>query len=441
MIPQILIDDYDYPLPDERIAKFPLPVRDSSKLLVNTDGCFRAEQFRNIAAFLPEGALMVFNETKVVPARLFFRRDTGAMIEIFCLEPVEPSDYQLCFATTEKCRFKAIVGNLKRWKGGVLSLAVDECYCHENPAVAELDLKAEMVERVDNTCIVEFSWKGGVPFSKVIELAGNMPIPPYLNRDTQDVDYVRYQTTYARNEGSVAAPTAGLHFTPAVMDDIRAKGISTEYLTLHVGAGTFLPVKSHNVAEHTMHSEPFEVKKSFLQNLSAALDGGAHAAVGEAAAGEASAGEAGAGETAAGSTAKARPVISVGTTSTRTLESLYYIGVHCIELGEPQVVQQWEPYRDEGYSYSAKEAIGAIINYLDANDKDSIIARTSLIILPGFKYRIIDYLVTNFHQPKSTLLLLIAALIGQEWRGMYDFALANGFRFLSYGDSSLLKRK
>ena len=409
MIPQILIDDYDYPLPDERIAKFPLPVRDSSKLLVNTDGCFRAEQFRNIAAFLPEGALMVFNETKVVSARLFFRRDTGAMIEIFCLEPVEPSDYQLCFATTEKCRFKAIVGNLKRWKGGVLSLAVDECYCHENPAVAELDLKAEMVERVDNTCIVEFSWKGGVPFSKVIELAGNMPIPPYLNRDTQDVDYVRYQTTYARNEGSVAAPTAGLHFTPAVMDDIRAKGISTEYLTLHVGAGTFLPVKSHNVAEHTMHSEPFEVKKSFLQTLSAALD--------------------------------VRPVISVGTTSTRTLESLYYIGVHCIELGEPQVVQQWEPYRDEGYSYSAKEAIDAIINYLDANDKDSIIARTSLIILPGFKYRIIDYLVTNFHQPKSTLLLLIAALIGQEWRGMYDFALANGFRFLSYGDSSLLKRK
>ncbi len=409
MIPQILIDDYDYPLPDERIAKFPLPVRDSSKLLVNTDGCFRAEQFRNIAAFLPEGALMVFNETKVVPARLFFRRDTGALIEIFCLEPVEPSDYQLCFATSEKCRFKAIVGNLKRWKGGVLSLAVDECYCRENPAVAALDLKAEMVERVDNTCIVEFSWDGGVPFSKVIELAGNMPIPPYLNRDTEDVDYVRYQTTYARNEGSVAAPTAGLHFTPAVMDDIRAKGISTEYLTLHVGAGTFLPVKSHNVAEHTMHSEPFEVKKSFLQTLSAALDG--------------------------------RPVISVGTTSTRTLESLYYIGVHCIELGEPQVVQQWEPYRDEGYRHSAKEAIDAIINYLEISGKDSIIARTSLIILPGFKYRMIDYLVTNFHQPKSTLLLLIAALIGDGWRDMYDFALENGFRFLSYGDSSLLKRK
>lgn len=418
MIPQILIDDYDYPLPDERIAKFPLPVRDSSKLLVNTDGCFRAEQFRNIAAFLPEGALMVFNETKVVPARLFFRRDTGAMIEIFCLEPVEPSDYQLCFATTERCRFKAIVGNLKRWKGGLLSLAVDECYCHENPAVAELDLKAEVVERVDNTCIVEFSWKGGVPFSKVIELAGNMPIPPYLNRDTQDVDYVRYQTTYARNEGSVAAPTAGLHFTPAVMDDIRAKGISTEYLTLHVGAGTFLPVKSHNVAEHKMHSEPFEVKKSFLQTLSAALGG----------------------QTESGSE-KARPIISVGTTSTRTLESLYYIGVHCIERGEPQVVQQWEPYRDEGYSISAKESIDAIINYLDANNKDSIIARTSLIILPGFRYRIVDYLVTNFHQPKSTLLLLIAALIGDEWRRMYDFALENDFRFLSYGDSSLLKSK
>lgn len=414
MIPQIYIDDYDYPLPDERIAKFPLPVRDSSKLLVNTDGCFRAACFRNIAGFLPENALMVFNETKVVPARLFFRRDTGAMIEVFCLEPVLPSEYQLCFATTESCRFKAIVGNLKRWKGGALSLAVDECYCHENPEVAALDLKAVMVERIDNTCIVEFSWKGGVPFSKVIELCGNMPIPPYLNRDTQDVDYVRYQTTYARNEGSVAAPTAGLHFTPAVMDEIRAKGISTEYLTLHVGAGTFLPVKSHNVAEHTMHSEPFEVKKSFLKTLSAALGGG---------------------------DVKARPVISVGTTSTRTLESLYYIGVHCIEKGEPQVVQQWEPYRDEGYSHTAKEAIDAIINYLEINNKDSIIARTSLIILPGFKYRIVDYLVTNFHQPKSTLLLLIAALIGDEWRKMYDFALENGFRFLSYGDSSLLKSK
>ena len=412
MIPQILIDEYDYPLPEERIAKFPLPVRDSSKLLVNTDGCFKAACFRNIADYLPENALMVFNETKVVPARLFFRRETGALIEIFCLEPVDPSDYQICFATTEKCRFKAIVGNLKRWKGGVLSLAVEECFCCENPAVAALDLKAEMVERTDNTCIVEFRWKGGAPFSKVIELCGNMPIPPYLNRDTQDVDYIRYQTTYARNEGSVAAPTAGLHFTPEVMQDIRAKGIDTEYLTLHVGAGTFLPVKSRNVAEHTMHSEPFEVKKSFLQTLSAALGKGA-----------------------------ARPIISVGTTSTRTLESLYYIGVHCIEQGSPQLVQQWEPYRDEGYSYSAKEAIDAIINYLEINNKNSIVARTSLIILPGFRYRIVDYLVTNFHQPKSTLLLLIAALIGGEWREMYQFALDNNFRFLSYGDSSLLKSK
>ena len=407
MTVDIDINDYDYPLPEERIAKYPLPNRDDSTLLVNNDGNFRKESFRSIPSFLPENALMVFNETKVIPARLFFRRESGALIEIFCLEPYEPSDYQLCFAANSTCRFKCMVGNLKRFKGPV-TLVTDHCSGEDSVELAQLSLTATPVERQDNTCIVEFSWQGGDSFSQVMQMCGNMPIPPYLNRDTEDLDYTRYQTTYARWEGSVAAPTAGLHFTERVMDEIRGKGIDTDYVTLHVGAGTFLPVKSRNVAEHNMHSEPFVVTKSFLEKLLCYIGSGR--------------------------------VISVGTTSTRTLESLYYLGVHCIERGEPDVVDQWEPYREEGYSITTAESIGAIVKYLTDNNLDRLTARTRLIIVPGFKYRIVDYLVTNFHQPKSTLLLLIAAFIGEQWREMYRFALDNGFRFLSYGDSSLLKR-
>ena len=400
------INDYDYPLPEERIAKFPLPRRDDSKLLVNVDGIPREEGFRSLPSLLPSRAMMVFNETKVIPARLFFRRETGATIEIFCLEPYEPSDYQLCFATTSSCRFKCIVGNLKRFKGTV-SLITGHCSGSDVDALNALQLKAALVERSDNTCIVEFTWEGGESFSRVIELCGNIPIPPYLNRDTVESDYERYQTTYARWEGSVAAPTAGLHFTPEIMQGIKEKGIDIEYVTLHVGAGTFLPVKSRNVAEHNMHSEPFVVTKAFLQKLSCRLACGR--------------------------------VIAVGTTSTRTLESLYYLGVHCLEGGETTLVDQWEPYRGQGYVQTPKEAIDALIKYLDDNNFDKITARTRLIIVPGFKYRIVEYLVTNFHQPKSTLLLLIAALVGDCWRDMYQFALDHDFRFLSYGDSSLLR--
>ena len=350
---------------------------------------------------------MVFNQTKVIPARLFFRRDTGALIEIFCLEPYEPSDYQLCFTADRSCRFKCIVGNLKRFKGDV-SLLCDHCFSADIALLQALDLKATLVERIDNTCIVEFTWKGGEPFSKVMQLAGHIPLPPYLNRDAAEIDYTRYQTTYARWEGSVAAPTAGLHFTERVMSEIRARGVDMEYLTLHVGAGTFLPVKGRDVSEHIMHSEPFVVTKPFFEILAERAGSGR--------------------------------VVSVGTTSTRTLESLYYLGVHCIERRAPGDVEQWEPYRDQGYRYSAKEAVEAIIKYLDDNNLDKLTARTSLIIVPGFEYRFTDYLVTNFHQPKSTLLLLIAALVGDGWRDMYSFALEHGFRFLSYGDSSFLKR-
>lgn len=406
MRPDIDINDYDYPLPEERIAKFPLEHRDDSKLLVNVDGTPREARFKDIAQLLPGNSLMVFNETKVIPARLFFKRDTGALIEVFCLEPYEPSDYQLCFASNRTCRFKCMVGNLKRFKGTV-SLVTDHCSASDKAVLNALDLKATMVERLDNTCVVEFTWDGGESFSHVMALCGNMPIPPYLNRDTVESDYERYQTTYARWEGSVAAPTAGLHFTPEVMQSIWERNIDIDYVTLHVGAGTFLPVKSRNVAEHNMHSEPFVVTKAFLSKLSARLEKGR--------------------------------VIAVGTTSTRTLESLYYLGVHCLEGGEPGVVNQWEPYRDQGYRYTAKEAVDALINYLDSNKLDKLTARTSLIIVPGFQYRMVEYLVTNFHQPKSTLLLLIAALVGDGWRDMYRFALDHGFRFLSYGDSSLLR--
>ena len=407
MTVDIDINNYDYSLPEERIAKYPLPNRDDSNLLVNVGDGYSKECFRDISHFLPENGFMVFNQTKVIPARLFFRRDTGSLIEIFCLEPYEPSDYQICFATTSSCRFKCMVGNLKRFKDRV-RLVTDHCDASQRSVLEGLDLTASLVERTDNTCIVEFNWNGGESFSRVMEMCGNMPIPPYLNRETEALDYTRYQTTYARWEGSVAAPTAGLHFTDRVMDSIRSRGIDIDYVTLHVGAGTFLPVKSDNVAEHNMHSEPFVVTLAFLEKLLKHVGSG--------------------------------KLIAVGTTSTRTLESLYYLGVHCIERGEPGVVEQWEPYREQGYDVSTKDALSSLIKYLKDNNLDKLTARTRLIIVPGFKYRMADYLVTNFHQPKSTLLLLIAAFIGDQWRNMYRFAMDNGFRFLSYGDSSLLKR-
>lgn len=402
MLPVIKIEDYNYPLPEERIAKFPLEKRDASKLLLNLGDGIREDKFINIANHLPKGALMIFNDTKVVPARLFFQRLSGAIIEIFCLEPNAPSDYQVNFASTESCCWKCIVGNVKKWKGDVLG------YLTDDEELKAINLRAELVERIDNTCIVRFVWDGGQSFSKVMEMCGRIPIPPYLNRDTQALDYERYQTTYARFEGSVAAPTAGLHFTDAELEKISARGIDRETVCLHVGAGTFLPVKSEYISDHIMHSEPFSVKLEVLEKILAYLDD---------------------------------DIISVGTTSTRTLESLYYLGVHCIERGEPGYVIQWEPYRDEGYEYSAEESISALVRYLRDNNLTSITSRTSLIIAPSFKYRIITYLVTNFHQPQSTLLLLISAFLKGDWRPMYDFALENGFRFLSYGDSSLLKKR
>lgn len=401
MIPEIRIQDYNYPLPDERIAKYPLPERDSSKLLRYRDGKVDEFVFRDLPDLLPENAVMVFNDTKVVPARLHFQRPTGAHIEIFCLQPVEPAEYSTVFSSVDRCVWRCVIGNAKRWKDDVLRL-----YGHEdNPAVKSMDLQARLLSRQGETGLVEFSWANGAPFSAVLETCGSVPIPPYLNRETEAIDLERYQTLYARFRGSVAAPTAGLHFTDSVLSRIRERGIDTETVCLHVGAGTFLPVKSELVSDHPMHSEPFVVRKSFIQSI---IEGN-------------------------------KKVIAVGTTSVRTLESLYYIGVSCIETGKPASVEQWCPYTRE-YPYSVKESFGAIVKYLDENGLDELKCDTRIIIVPGFRFRIVDMLVTNFHQPESTLILLISAFVGGDWRTIYDYALGHGFRFLSYGDSSLLFR-
>lgn len=402
MIPQINISDYNYPLHDERIAKYPLMQRDMSKLLIYKDGNIASSIFNNISEYLPEGHLMVFNDTKVVPARLHFQRESGAHIEIFCLEPVSPEEYVSMFACTGRCSWKCIVGNVKRWKGDTLRVYNPE----KDPRLSEVDLKADLVERNGETSIVEFSWAGEVPFSAVLEACGQVPIPPYLNRDTEDIDLERYQTLYAKYRGSVAAPTAGLHFTETVLSSLRSKDISIQTVCLHVGAGTFLPVKSEKVSEHTMHREPFVITLDFLRTLIGRLG----------------------------------KVIAVGTTSVRTLESLYYLGVSCIENGCPETVDQWAPYSRE-YEYSTSQALEALTSYMEANDLTSLQTGTRIIIVPGFKFRIVDVLVTNFHQPQSTLLLLISAFVDGDWKSIYDYALANDFRFLSYGDSSLLFRR
>ena len=402
MIPDIRIEDYNYPLPDGRIAKYPLAERDSSKLLRYIDGKIDEFVFRQIPELLPSDAVMVFNDTKVVPARLHFVRPTGARIEIFCLQPVKPEEYNISFAATSSCSWKCVIGNAKKWKGDILDL-----YNPENaPEIAEMAMKARLVSREGETGIVEFSWSGGNPFSRVLEICGTIPIPPYLNRESEAIDSERYQTLYAKFRGSVAAPTAGLHFTQAVLDAIRSKGIDIETVCLHVGAGTFLPVKNSEVAKHPMHREPFVVTLDFLKDLRSS----------------------------------GKSVIAVGTTSVRTLESLYYIGVSCIETGAPADVDQWAPYTRE-YQWSTEESLDAIIAYMEKNSLDKISAGTRIIIVPGFRFRIVDMLVTNFHQPESTLILLVSAFVGGDWKTIYDYALSHDFRFLSYGDSSLLYRR
>ena len=406
----IHISDYNYPLPDERIAKFPLAQRDHSKLLVFENGDISEDIFYNITGHLPKGALMVFNNTKVIQARMHFRKETGALIEVFLLEPAEPADYELMFQTNGKCAWHCLVGNLKKWKEGQLSRSFDV-----NGKTVTLSVERLHEERTSHW--VEFRWDNpDVSFAEILDAAGELPIPPYLNRDTQESDKTTYQTVYSKIKGSVAAPTAGLHFTDKVLADIDAHGIDREELTLHVGAGTFKPVKSEEIEGHEMHTEYICVNKKTIDKLIA--HGG--------------------------------KAIAVGTTSVRTLESLYYMGVKLHDnpnLTEEQLhVGQWEPY-DYAERLAAEgtapldtiDALREISDYLDRNSRKALHSSTQIIIAPGFEYHIVDILVTNFHQPQSTLLLLVSAFVKGEWRRIYDYALAHGFRFLSYGDSCLIK--
>ena len=397
-VKHISIEDYDYPLPDDRIAKYPLAERDASKLLVLKDDEVKESQFKHVGEFLPKDALLVFNETKVIRARLQFHKATGSRIEVFCLEP--ENDYQVAFAAISPVRWKCLIGNAKRWKEGKLSMELTV-----NGEV--VTLYVERLLQNDQYAEIEFSWTPEtLPFASVLEAAGEIPLPPYLHRDAEPSDRDRYQTVFARYDGSVAAPTAGLHFTQPLIAALHAQGFAFDEVTLHVGAGTFRPVSTETIGEHAMHSETIVVRKSFIQNLINHIG---------------------------------KPVIPVGTTSTRTLESLYWIGVMLKEQGlalRPLHVEQWFPYENHA-PLSATEALQAIVDYLDEHDLTRLEASTALMIAPSYRMRVITGLITNFHQPKSTLLLLVSALIGERWKDCYRFALDHGFRFLSYGDSCL----
>ena len=397
-VKDISIDAYDYPLPEERIAKYPLPERDASKLLVLKDNTIQESQFKHVGDFLPKEALLVFNETKVIRARLQFHKATGSRIEVFCLEPED--DYQIAFSATSPVRWKCLIGNAKRWKEGPLSM---ELTVGGKPVV----LSAERLMQNDQYAEIEFSWTpDNLSFASVLEAAGEIPLPPYLHRDAEPDDRDRYQTVFARYDGSVAAPTAGLHFTQPLIAALREQGFGFDEVTLHVGAGTFKPVATDTIGEHAMHSETIVVRKSLIQNLIRQIG---------------------------------KPIIPVGTTSTRTLESLYWIGVMLKEQGmewRPLHVEQWFPYESHE-PLTATEALQNIVDYLEKHDLTRLEASTALMIAPSYKMRIITGLITNFHQPKSTLLLLVSALIGERWQECYRFALDHGFRFLSYGDSCL----
>ena len=416
---QISIDEYDYPLQDKRIAKFPLPERDKSKLLLYRDGEVSESIFNKLPDFLPEKSLIVFNNTRVIQARLIFTKDTGAQIEIFCLEPEEPSDYALNFQSCGQCRWTCLVGNSKRWKEGALkrTLLINN---------TKVTLTAERLQTHGQTNSILFKWNSSDErlsnritneilvadkphsFADILEAAGVLPIPPYLHRDTEKSDLQTYQTVYSKIKGSVAAPTAGLHFTQEVLDELDRKGFNREELTLHVGAGTFKPVQTTTIGEHEMHTEFLSVNRSTVVNL-------------------------------IGSTGR---ITAVGTTSVRTLESLYYIGASLATTRDATpdmlIVKQWTPYDNKLPRISTNEALQNILKYLDNNNLEKLITSTQIMIAPGYEFHLVNNIITNFHQPKSTLLLLISAFVKGNWKKIYDYALDNDFRFLSYGDSSFL---
>ena len=394
------INDFDYPLPDEHIAKFPLERRNDSKLLIYRNGTIEQSHFRSLAEQLPAGSLLVFNNTKVIRARLIMHKESGARIEVFCLEPHNPSDYERAFAIKGACEWDCIVGNVKKWKQGDVVINFDY---NDSPYT----LRAQIIERGTREHKVHFEWDADLTFGQLLEHLGRIPIPPYLNRESEEIDLSRYQTVYSKFEGSVAAPTAGLHFTDDMITEMRTEGFGFDEVTLHVGAGTFLPVKSDNAAEHPMHTEHFEISLATLENL----------------------------------LAHCSRITAVGTTSVRTLESLPVLAWRIRQTGSPateQVVGQWESY-DLPADYSTRDVLEDLIGYMRRENIERMKAATQIMITPlGFRFRIVDRIITNFHQPKSTLLLLVSAYVGDDWRRIYDYALANDFRFLSYGDSSLL---
>ena len=433
---EILIEEYNYPLPDERIAKYPLTERDQSKLLVYRDGKVSEDCFCHVGEYLPANSLLIYNNTRVIQARLVFHKTTlnnstqfyttlnnstqplGARIEIFCLEPLEPHDYQLSLGATDGCTWKCMIGNAKKWKTGALSLPV------LLPSGDTITLFAEKGEQTGNTFAVRFWWNtpaslsspltshlspltSHLSFAEILDAVGELPIPPYLNRKTEESDKTTYQTVYSRIKGSVAAPTAGLHFTDNVLNGLRQKGIQTAEVTLHVGAGTFQPVKVADANQHTMHTEIIAVPRQTIQQIIANLG----------------------------------HIVAVGTTSMRTLESLYFLGEQLLHHStQPLSVPQFAPYEQE-HTLSTREALQAIVAYLDATGQDVLHAETQIMIKPGYTFRVVDQLITNFHQPKSTLLLLVSAFVGGDWHTIYDYALSHDFRFLSYGDSSILFRR
>ena len=404
-IRDLRIADYDYDLPDERIAKHPLAQREQCKLLYYKGGDIQERQFWEVPALLPEQSTLIYNNTRVINARLRFRKETGSTIEIFCLEPVAPRDYEQIFQTTGHCVWQCLVGNSKRWKQGALAQKVDI-------DGREVTLTATRGEQRGNAWEISFDWDKGVncTFADVLGAIGEIPIPPYLNRGTEQSDSTDYQTVYSHIDGSVAAPTAGLHFTQEVLADCDKRGIRRREITLHVGAGTFQPVKSEHIGDHPMHYEFIIVPRDVILDIINAPG----------------------------------PIIAVGTTSVRTLESLYYIG-QILEDNpdadeEALTVTQWMPYTTP-CQISTQQALQNIVDYLDRHHADAYMGSTQLMIAPGFEYRIVSGMVTNFHQPQSTLLLLVAAFVGNDqWRGMYDYAMDHGFRFLSYGDAQLLLR-
>jgi len=456
MIHSLSIKDFNYDLPDSSVAKYPLPDRDRSKLLVWHKNVIVDRRFSDLPGLLPKGTMLIFNNTRVIHARLHFTKSTGANIEVFCLEPTEPNDYVLSFAQNASCRWKCMVGNLKRWKGERLELLVtiesEERGGEERPGDGErgrrkggetervgegkikgaegrdvacnvcslsevfpegsrgktVVLSAEMLGKLEGGVEVNFSWdNSNYTFSEILEAAGNIPIPPYLHRESEEIDLTVYQTVYAKIKGSVAAPTAGLHFTERVFRELADRDISCEELTLHVGAGTFQPIKSDTIGDHRMHTEHFSVNKAMINRM----------------------------------IAHSGKMIAVGTTSVRTLESLFWIGCKIIQSPhiEPDklLVAQWEPYQNNNLNIDAKESLRAISSWLSRKEALTLDAATQIMILPGYHFRIINGLITNFHQPQSTLLLLISAILGDDWKRVYAHALAEGYRFLSYGDANL----